>query len=141
MGVSPASSPHHRFEQQSRIVGTARHRSVYGSNIPGQRDRISRDHSGRRAQADDPTKRRRNAQRAAKIGAFGERQHARRQRGGPTAARTPTLRARSQGLRVAPNTRLTVLAPAPNSGVLVLPTTMAPACLIRFTTAASSLGV
>ena len=41
--------------------------------------------------------------------------------------------------RVAPNRRLTVLAPAPNSGVLVLPTTIAPAYLARVT-AASSLG-
>src|SRR5204863_127841 len=32
-----------------------------------------------------------------------------------------------QGLRVAPNTLFTVFAPAPNSGVLVLPRTIAPA--------------
>ena len=37
------------------------------------------------------------------------------------------------GLRVAPNTALTVLAPAANSGVLVLPSTMAPAALSRRT--------
>ena len=33
----------------------------------------------------------------------------------------------SNGLPVAPYTGFTVLAPAPNSGVFVLPTTMAPA--------------
>src|ERR1700722_17154017 len=45
-----------------------------------------------------------------------------------------------QGLRVAPNTALTVLAPVANSGVLVLPSRMAPAALRRRTTSASSVG-
>ena len=36
-------------------------------------------------------------------------------------------RAGSNGLPVAPHTALRVLAPAPNSGTLVLPSTMAPA--------------
>ena len=39
-----------------------------------------------------------------------------------------------------PNTSLKVLAPAPNSGVLVLPSTMAPAAFSRRTTSASSVG-
>jgi hypothetical protein len=38
----------------------------------------------------------------------------------------PALSAGFQGLRVSPNTGLKVLAPAPNSGVLVMPTTMPP---------------
>ena len=42
------------------------------------------------------------------------------------------------GLRVAPNTALTVLAPVANSGVLVLASTMAPAAFSRRTTSASS---
>src|SRR6267378_1970816 len=50
------------------------------------------------------------------------------------------LNAGFQGLRVTPNTSLNVLAPAPNSGVLVLPSTMAPAALRRRTTSASSVG-
>src|SRR5262252_8055536 len=41
----------------------------------------------------------------------------------------PQLSAVFQGLRVAPNTALQVLPPAPNSGVFVLPTTIAPAAL------------
>jgi hypothetical protein len=45
-----------------------------------------------------------------------------------------------QGLRVAPNTALTVLAPVANSGVLVLASRMAPAALRRRTTSASSPG-
>ena len=45
-----------------------------------------------------------------------------------------------QGLRVAPNSSLTVLAPVANSGVLVLASTMAPAALRRRTTSASSVG-
>src|SRR3981081_2143997 len=45
-----------------------------------------------------------------------------------------------QGLRVTPNTSLKVLAPAANSGVLVLPSTIAPAALTRRTTSASSTG-
>ena len=45
-----------------------------------------------------------------------------------------------QGLRVAPNSSLTVLAPVANSGVLVLASTIAPAALRRRTTSASSVG-
>src|SRR6202043_3386025 len=37
----------------------------------------------------------------------------------------------SHGFRVRPKTSLNVCDPAPNSGVLVLPTVIAPACLIR----------
>jgi hypothetical protein len=52
----------------------------------------------------------------------------------------PHVRAGFQGLRVAPKTALKVLPPAPNSGVLVFPTTMAPAALSRWTMSASSSG-
>jgi len=52
----------------------------------------------------------------------------------------PHVSARFQGLRVAPNTALNVLPPAPNSGVLVLPTTMAPEAFNRATVSASSAG-
>src|SRR5258708_17335507 len=48
------------------------------------------------------------------------------------------LNAGFQGLRVTPNTSLKVLAPAANSGVLVLPSTIAPAVFRRRTTSASS---
>src|SRR5450432_741155 len=50
------------------------------------------------------------------------------------------LSAGFQGLRVTPKTSLKVLAPAPNSGVLVLPSTIAPAAFRRRTTSASSVG-
>src|SRR5471030_2208974 len=50
------------------------------------------------------------------------------------------LSAGFHGLRVTPNTSLKVLAPAANSGVLVLPSTMAPAAFRRRTTSASSDG-
>src|SRR5215470_7112946 len=50
------------------------------------------------------------------------------------------LSAGFQGLRVTPNTALTVWAPAANSGVLVLASTIAPAALRRRTTSASSSG-
>src|SRR5713226_1407168 len=50
------------------------------------------------------------------------------------------LNAGFQGLRVTPNTSLKVLAPAANSGVLVLPSTIAPAAFKRRTASASSLG-
>ena len=42
----------------------------------------------------------------------------------------PHVFARSYGFSVSPNTSLKVCAPAPNSGVLVLPSVMAPAVLI-----------
>ena len=44
------------------------------------------------------------------------------------------------GLRVAPNSALLVFAPVANSGMLVLPSTIAPAALSRRTTSASSAG-
>ena len=52
----------------------------------------------------------------------------------------PQVRDTSHGLRVAPNTGLNVCEPAPNSGVLVLPTVMAPASRSRSTMIASSSG-
>ena len=52
----------------------------------------------------------------------------------------PQVSAGFHGFRVAPNTALKVLPPAPNSGVLVLPSTMAPAALRRSTISASSVG-
>ena len=52
----------------------------------------------------------------------------------------PAVRARFHGLRVAPNTALTVFGPNANSGVLVLPITIAPAARRRSTTSASSSG-
>src|SRR5262249_60217647 len=59
--------------------------------------------------------------------------------GGPPLE-PPAVRARFQGLRVAPKTGLTVFGPKANSGVLVLPTTIAPAARRRWTTSASSSG-
>ena len=50
------------------------------------------------------------------------------------------LSAGFHGFLVAPNTALTVLAPAANSGVLVFASTMAPAAFSRRTTSASSPG-
>src|SRR5689334_19308957 len=49
----------------------------------------------------------------------------------PPPVEPPGVRAGFHGLRVTPNTALNVLAPAPNSGVLVLPITMAPAARSR----------
>src|SRR6185437_4884097 len=50
------------------------------------------------------------------------------------------LSAKFHGLRVAPNTELTVFAPAANSGVLVFARMIAPAVFRRHTTSASSTG-
>ena len=52
----------------------------------------------------------------------------------------PQVFARSDGLRVAPNTALQVWLPAPNSGVLVLPRVMAPAAVSRSTRRWFSVG-
>ena len=52
----------------------------------------------------------------------------------------PQVFPRSYGLRVGPNTALNVCDPAPNSGVLVLPTVMAPAARMRVTMSASAVG-
>ncbi len=52
----------------------------------------------------------------------------------------PAERAVSQGLRVAPKTRLNVWDPAPHSGVLVLPTRIAPAWRRRSTWSESAAG-
>src|SRR5438477_3333625 len=58
----------------------------------------------------------------------------------PPPVEPPHVSAGFQGLRVGPKTALNVLAPAPNSGVLVLPTTMAPAAFSRWTMRPSSSG-
>ena len=52
----------------------------------------------------------------------------------------PQVSAVSHGLRVAPNTSLKVLAPAPNSGVFDLPRTIPPAASIRSTCQAEKVG-
>ena len=52
----------------------------------------------------------------------------------------PHVFVRSYGLSVAPNTGLNVCDPAPNSGVFVLPTAMAPARFMRSTSSESSRG-
>ena len=52
----------------------------------------------------------------------------------------PQVSAGSHGLRVAPNTALNVFAPAPNSGVFVLPRMIAPAARRRSTSSASTSG-
>ena len=52
----------------------------------------------------------------------------------------PQVSAGFHGFRVAPKTALNVLPPAPNSGVLVLPRTMAPATSSRSTMSESSSG-
>ena len=52
----------------------------------------------------------------------------------------PADRSRFQGLRVAPNRAFSVFGPAANSGVFVLPMTIAPACFSRATSTESSVG-
>ncbi len=58
----------------------------------------------------------------------------------PPPVDPPALSAGFHGLRVRPNTSFHVLAPAANSGVLVLPRMTAPAARRRATATASSLG-
>ena len=52
----------------------------------------------------------------------------------------PTVFTRLYGLCVAPNTGLKVFDPAPNSGVFVLPSVIAPAARMRVTISASTVG-
>ena len=52
----------------------------------------------------------------------------------------PHVFVRAYGFRVAPKTVLNVCEPAPNSGVFVLPTVIAPAARIRATISASCAG-
>ena len=49
----------------------------------------------------------------------------------------PGVRSRFHGFRVGPNSSLSVKGMWPNSGVFVLPTTIAPAALSRATSASS----
>src|SRR5579883_1497338 len=53
----------------------------------------------------------------------------------------PGVRRGSQGLRVTPKTRFSPVVPKPNSAVLVLPTTIAPAARRRSTESASSVAI
>ena len=94
-----------------------------------------------RAEPDDPAERRRVAQRAAEVGAVGERDHPGRQ--GARRSRRwsrPADRVGSTGLRVVPKTGLNVCDPAANSGTLVLPIVTAPALRIRSTSRRSVSG-
>src|SRR5262245_48324707 len=52
----------------------------------------------------------------------------------------PGVRSRFHGLRVRPKTRLSVMPTQPSVGVLVLPSTIAPASFRRATAGASSVG-
>ena len=52
----------------------------------------------------------------------------------------PQVRVGSNGLPVAPNTRLTVFAPAPNSGRLVLPKMIPPALRTSAMVGSSAVG-
>src|SRR5581483_399065 len=58
----------------------------------------------------------------------------------PPPVLPPQVLVKSYGLRVGPNTGLNVCEPRPNSGTLVLPITMAPACFSRWTTRQSKSG-
>src|SRR5262245_53056421 len=53
----------------------------------------------------------------------------------------PQVFVRSYGFRVRPNTALNVCEPAPNSGVFVLPTQIAPAFRSRSTSSESTVGI
>src|SRR3954464_6463923 len=70
--------------------------------------------------------------------AIGTRLHVRAHAAPPLEP--PTVRERSNGLRVAPNTGLNVFEPAPNSGVFVFPMVIAPAARSRLTINASLVG-
>ena len=70
--------------------------------------------------------------------AIGSMPHARAT--APPPLLPPQVFVRSYGFSVAPNTGLNVCEPAPNSGVFVLPTVIAPACLMRSTSSESSAG-
>ena len=95
----------------------------------------------RGAQADEVAERGRVADARAEVGAVGERQHPggdRRRRAAAGAA--GRLATGPHGLRVAPKTALNVCEPAPNSGVFVLPITIAPAARRRSTSSESCSG-
>jgi len=96
--------------------------------------------AGRRAEADHAAERRGQAQRAAEIRALGQRTEAGGQRDGAAARRAPGRQRRVPGVARDAKTSLKVFAPAPNSGVFVLPSTIAPAARSLWTTSASSSG-
>ena len=79
--------PTMRVEHQGGILGGARQRPVHLARIPGERHRVVRRQPRRRPDADDAAERRRNADRAAEVGALRERQHAGRDRDRRAAGR------------------------------------------------------
>ena len=104
--------------------------------------RMDRDAAVRGLEAEDPASGRRLADRAAAVGAdvpAGPRPAAdgRRRR---RPQEPPGVRSRFHGLRVAPNSRLSVTPTQPNVGVFVLPSMMPPAAFSRATEGASSVG-
>ena len=77
--------PDHGVEHHRGVLGGAGQRPVHLAGVPGERHRMVRHESRRRTDADDAAERRRNADRAAEIGALRDRQHAGRDRDRRTA--------------------------------------------------------
>ena len=118
----------HGAKQQRRILDGSGDRTIDHDVVTGS------GHDGTRPRGDGTPRRCRNSR-----GCGATRRSRRRPRSAPSrmrrrgrAARRSTRRLRQVvGIPVGPNTGLNVCEPAPNSGVLVLPTRMAPAALIR----------
>ena len=131
--------PGDRAQEQRDVGDRSRHRARRPTAATTSRRR--RHAAGRRPKADDVAERRRIAERAAGVAAVGDRHHAARQRHRRAAAAAAARSSRGRsGLRVAPNTALNVCDPAPNSGVFVLPSVIAPAARMRVTISASRVG-
>ena len=129
-----------RREQQGRVLDSASHRPVHRQVLPRVRRRPRRHPPRRRPEADHVAEAGRVAQRTTEIAAVGDGHHAAREGdGSPTGGAAARLRA-VVGFRVGPKTGLNVCDPAPNSGVFVLPTTIAPAARARSTSRSSVSG-
>ena len=128
-------------ENERDIRDGAGHRAVDVERKPGRRAGPAGDTTGRRAESDHVAEAGRVAERSAP-----DRCHRRSVPCRPPAPprRRPLLPPQvfvgSYGLRVAPNTALKVCDPAPNSGVFVFPSVMAPARRSRSTMRAVSSG-
>ena len=135
-GVFPVMACDYRHEERD-IGNVVCHRPDRFQRVRVRDQAIPGDPAIRRLEPHDPAECGRAPDRAAGISTKGHPHHACRYRRCAAPGGTARHTAVSQGLSVGPNAEFSVLVPIPNSSMLVLPATAAPAFFMSSTACAS----